>query len=134
MVARLGCCTAECRLGLSVIVLVYCKPDTQKLMAIPATSLACIYPAIENLVIIIIIIIIIILLQERLQKVLLLSNIIIIIMKNFNRCSSYGHHGSKRLKLAQHTHYVDRTHSLTHLHQHSHNHFCAKHLLSYYRI
>ena len=32
-----------------------------------------------------------------------------------------------------HTH-VDHTHSLTHLHQHSYNQFCAKPQLSYYRI
>ena len=45
-------------------------------------------------------------------------------MKKFNRRSSHGHHGSKRRELVQHTHtHVDRTHSLTQLHQHSYNHF-----------
>ena len=47
------------------------------------------------------------------------------IKENINRRSCHGHHGSKRRELAQHntrTH-VDRTHSLTHLHQHSYNHF-----------
>ena len=44
-------------------------------------------------------------------------------MKNFNSRSSRGHHGSKRRELTQHTHtHVDRTHSLTHLHQDSYNH------------
>ena len=44
-------------------------------------------------------------------------------MKDFNRCSSHGHCGSKRHELvqAQHTH-VDRIHSLTHQHQCSCNH------------
>ena len=45
-----------------------------------------------------------------------------ITIKNFNMFSSHGHHGSKRCTLAQHTHtQVDRTHSFTHLHQHSYN-------------
>ena len=49
--------------------------------------------------------------------------IIIIMMKNFNRRSFHGHHGSKRRELAQHAHtHVDRTHSLTQLHQHSYIH------------
>ena len=55
-------------------------------------------------------------------------------MKNFNGHSSHDHHGSKRRKLAQHRTHVDRTHSLTQLHQHSYNHVCAKRQLSYYRI
>ena len=38
--------------------------------------------------------------QERKELVVL----IIIIMKNFNRCSSHGHHGSKRCKLSQQAH------------------------------
>ena len=38
---------------------------------------------------------------------------IIIVMKNFNRCNSHGHHGSKRRELAQHSHSMDRIHSLT---------------------
>ena len=39
--------------------------------------------------------------------------IIIIIMKNFNRRSSHGHHGSKRHKLAQHAH-SRGSHTFTH--------------------
>ena len=105
---------------------------------------------------------------------------VIIIVKNFNRRSCHGHHGSKSrsisttkqvhvvsVKLATtvghvlheldfenicgltsllflfsfisslahntHTH-VNRTHSLTHLHQHSYNHVVLKRQLSYYRI
>ena len=49
--------------------------------------------------------------------------IIIIVMKNFNRRSSHGHHGSKRHELAQHAH-ARGLHAFTHLqlHQHSYNH------------
>ena len=39
--------------------------------------------------------------------------IIIIIMKNFNRCNSHGHHGSKRCELAQHA-YSNGLHAFNH--------------------
>ena len=39
--------------------------------------------------------------------------IIVIIMKNFNRRSSYGHHGSKRRELMQHSHSRE-SHAFTH--------------------
>ena len=56
-------------------------------------------------------------------SLLLIIIIIIVTMKNFNRCSSRGHHGSKRHKLAQHAHSrgSHSTHWLTHLHQHQHS-------------
>ena len=45
-------------------------------------------------------------------------------MKNFNGHSSHGHHGSKAPQTGANTHiHVDHTYSLTHLHQHSYNHF-----------
>ena len=70
-------------------------------------------------VIIIIITIIIIIIKI----IIVIIIIIIIIKKNSNRRSSRGHRGSKRRARtgATRTH-VDRTHSLTHLHQHSYNH------------
>ena len=37
------------------------------------------------------------------------------IMKNFNRCSSHGHHGSKRRGLAQYAH-SHGSHAFTHMH------------------
>ena len=43
------------------------------------------------------------------------QNKFIIIMKNFNRCSSHGHRGSKCCELAQHAHSCGSTHSLTRL-------------------
>ena len=59
---------------------------------------------------------------------------IAVIMKNCNRHSSHGHHGSKRRELAQHAH-SRGSHAFTHtptstqLQRH-----CAKRQLSYYRI
>ena len=36
--------------------------------------------------------------------IILTGTLLLWIMKNFNRCNSHSHHGSKRLKLAQHAH------------------------------
>ena len=59
---------------------------------------------------------------------------IIIIMKNFNRCSSHDHHGSKRCKLAQHAH-SHGSHAFTHtLISTQLQPRCAKRQVSYYGI
>ena len=51
-------------------------------------------------------------------------------MKNFNRRSSHGYHGSKRRELAQHAH-SHGLHTVTSTQLQSR---CAKHQLSYYSI
>ena len=60
--------------------------------------------------------------------------LIIIIMKNFNRCSSHGYHGSKCRKLVQHAH-SGGLHAFTHtLTSTQLQPSCAKRQLSYNRI
>ena len=69
------------------------------------------------------------------QGYIIITIIILIIMKNFNRRSSHGHHGSKAPRTGATRTHVDRTHSLIrHTYTYQHNRVMRKRQLSYYTI